>query len=277
MKRTRLLRVLCALLAFEAAGAVPTPAGPVMTILRSETLAQGDTILLAYLLPENASQKLRQIAESVSLGTSPQPGTTRRIMRSTVVSILEASGLTPSLFTVPEEIDVHRATRTITRQEVFSAIQTSLAANPVPGMPQFGPDDLTFESSLVVPAGGAHLHVTQFTFDRLEGQARFRLWSPAKPLVLPFFVTAALRAPRPIPGQASFPFAPDVASAATVALVDPRRSARLRLHSANSEMMLQVQPLTLGHLGEVIPVRLLTSRKTLRARVVGAGSLDASF
>jgi hypothetical protein len=273
MKLTRIVRFLPALLLVEAFGAVRTPAGPGTIVLASETQALGDTILLSYLLPKDASQRMRQIAENISLGTSPQPGSTRRISRLSVLTAIEASGLSPASFQVPETVDVHRATRTLTREDVFSAIQSARAANPLQGWPQFSADDLTFSSSIMVPEGGVRLHVTQYTFDPLLGQARFRLWSPAKPVILPFFVTADLRKPRTPLTNASF--APD--SNATIVLVDPKRIARLNLHSANSQMTLSVQPLVPGHMDETIPVRLLSNRKTLRARVVGAGSLDASF
>jgi flagella basal body P-ring formation protein FlgA len=60
-------------------------------------------------------------------------------------------------------------------------------------------------------------------------------------------------------------------------LVDPRQFARLHLSSPSARMLLVVRPLQRGHLGETIRVRLLSSGKTLQARVAGKDSLEADF
>lgn len=275
MKMNRLWWVPVLLL-LGPVGPLSVSAGPATTVLRSQGQGPGDAILLAYLLPEDASEKLRQIAETISLGTAPQPGSTRRILGSTVRNAILAGGLVPESFQIPETVDVRRATRMLTREEVYGVLQAFLTANPVKGLPSFGADDISFEASVVVPKDGLRLHVTQFMFDRGLGQARFRLWS-SRPLVLPFFVTATVHTPRSALHTAAFALTPDLVVDSSTVLVDPRSRARLHLHSENSEAMLQVQPLRPGHLGEMIPVRLLANRKTLQARVVGPGSLDASF
>jgi hypothetical protein len=277
MKPVPLFWVSCILFLLVATSPIGTSAGPGKTVLRSETQSGGDSILLANLLPENASQELRRLVGNISLGISPQPGTTRRLPRSTVLSIIQTSGLEADAFKVPEAIDIRRVGRTLTREEVFSTIQTFLAANPLAAVPAFGPEDIRFESSISVSETITRLHVTQFAFDRLLGQMRFRLCSRAKPLILPFYVTVNVPTSRGGVRDASFPLGPMAELPSAIVLVDPRRTAQLRLHSANSEATIQVQPLVPGHLGEIIPVRLLASRKTLKARVVGRGSLDISF
>jgi hypothetical protein len=251
-------------------------AGPTAILLSSEAEVHGDTILLAHLMPGDASRQLRQIAEKVSLGGSPQVGSTRRIMRSVVLKRIQASGMSTAAFEVPEVIDVRRASRKVTRDEVLSAIQSSFVKGQVSGL--LKPEDVRFDASIAVPDDGvAQLRVTNFTFDSLLGRGRFRLSSTAMPGGLSFVVTVDARDGQSGERAGAAPSPSESISTAMVVLVDPRRTAQLRLHSENSETVLKVQPLLSGHFGETIPVRLLKNRKTLRARVVGADFLDASF
>jgi hypothetical protein len=276
MKPRLLSLILLALVVLEGVAPFRAHAGPTAILLSSEAEVHGDTILLAHLMPGDASRQLRQIAEKVSLGGSPQVGSTRRIMRSVVLKRIQASGMSTAAFEVPEVIDVRRASRKVTRDEVLSAIQSSFVKGQVSGL--LKPEDVRFDASIAVPDDGvAQLRVTNFTFDSLLGRGRFRLSSTAMPGGLSFVVTVDARDGQSGERAGAAPSPSESISTAMVVLVDPRRTAQLRLHSENSETVLKVQPLLSGHFGETIPVRLLKNRKTLRARVVGADFLDASF
>ena len=273
------LLTLSALLASFAASAVA--AGGLRIALLSNTEIQGDSIVLANLLPGTVSRRIREVAQTVALGAAPQNGATRQFTREALTVAISSSGLSPADFVIPESVTIRRGGRLLSLEEIYAAIQSSLAKNPVPGIPPFQLRDLTLNTD-VVPPGDAGLQVTQITFDQFIGRARFRLWTRSAPAVLPFFVTARV--------SSAVPVSPDASKLLTIAahssntldtsglvLVQPGRPARLHLHSSNMDMLLQVLPLQRGRLGEVIRVRLGVTGRTMQALVAGDAYLDATL
>lgn len=257
-------------------------AGGLRIALLTSTEVQSDTILLANLLPRSASQRIRESAERIALGEAPQNGTTRRFTRETLDAAIAAGGLSPADFAIPGFVTVRRGSRMLSREEIVGAIQSALNKNPVAGIPALLPNDIGFETGVRVPPGEAGLEVTQITFDPFIGRARFRLRARSAPGTLPFYVTAKVAAtysgPSPagrvLSGLAHFP---DEEETSSSVLVATDRLARLHLHSANMDMLLEVRPLQRGHLGEVIRVRLARTGRTLQARVTGDSYLDATL
>jgi hypothetical protein len=253
-------------------------AGPAHVALRAELNMQSDTVLLVDLLPDQAPDELRRSVAGISLGSAPRPGTDRRLSRTAVVDALSANGISATMFDVPESIRVRRIGRELTSAEVWSAIQKSLTNTPGQAMSVLKPEDIRFDSSIVVPPAGARLMLSQVRYDPLLGEARFRIVPSGTNFMLPFYVTAKMK-PAALTRSSEvngFTRPLDEFTSAPI-LVQPKTPATLRLHSANSETKLRVQPLIPGHLGEVIPVRLLGNRKTLKGRVVDFGLLDAAF
>jgi len=236
---------------------------------------QGDAVLLADFLPPNVPSRLREAAESISLGSAPQIGSLRHFSRHAVTDALQDRRFSLHSFFVPEFLTARRAGRPLTQEDVFTAIETALIKNKNVQIPTLRPQDLTLESLIEVPEGPSILEVTQMTFDESIRRARFRLWPRNAPGTLPFYVTAPIRpekSPQPISGSNT-----SALSANSAVLVEPRQLARLHLHSPNSTMLLVVRPLQPGRLNETIRVRLVASARTLQARVIAANSLDAAF
>jgi len=279
MQISRLL-TLSALVAALAASAVD--AGALRIALLANTEIQGDSIVLANLLPQAVSRRIREAAQTVTLGSAPQNGATRQFTREALAAAISSSGLSPADFVIPESVTVRRGSRLISLEEIYAAIQSSLAKNPVSGIPPLQLRDLTLNADVRVPPGDAGLQVTQITFDQFIGRARFRLWPRSAPGVLPFFATAKI--------SSAVPASPSTSKLMTIAahpsntldtsafvLVQPGRPARLHLHSSNMDMLLQVLPLQRGRLGEVIRVRLAGTGRTMQARVAGDAYLDATL
>jgi hypothetical protein len=258
-------------------------AGGLRIALLADTGVQGDTILLANLLPGNAPGALRTAAEAITLGAAPHSGTVRRFSRDAILAALQSHSLSPSSFQIPEVVTVHRGGRLLTQQEAFAAIDTVLAKNQIAESPKFTLGDLAFNAAVTVPSGDPQLEVTQITFDEAIGRARFRLRSHAAPGVNAFYVTARVSpeisaAASPIAGRVlAGMFAKTRSPVDSPVLVDPRQYARLHMRSTNADMQLAVKPLQRGRLGETIRVRCPASGKTWQARVVGKDSLDATF
>jgi hypothetical protein len=279
----RYLRISITLLLATAfcvsAGILPArslaQAGTLRIALLANAQVQGDAVLLADFLPPNVPSRLREAAESISLGSAPQIGSLRRFSRGAVTAALQDRRFSLHSFFVPEFLTARRAGHSLTQEDVFSAIETALIKNKNVPVPTLRPQDLTLESLIEVPEGPSTLEVTQMTFDESIRRARFRLWPRNAPGTLPFYVTAPIRAeksPQPISSSNT-----SALSANSAVLVEPRQLARLHLHSPNSTMLLVVRPLQPGHMNETIRVRLVASGRTLQAKVIAANSLDATF
>ena len=279
----RYLRISIALLLATvfciSAGILPArslaQAGTLRIALLANAQVQGDAVLLADFLPPNVPSRLREAAESISLGSAPQIGSLRHFSRHAVTDALQDRRFSLHSFFVPEFLTARRAGRPLTQEDVFTAIETALIKNKNVQVPALRPQDLTLESIVEVPDGPSTLEVTQMTFDESIRRARFRLWPRNAPGTLPFYVTAPIKTEKstqPVSGPNA-----SALSAKSAVLVDPRQLARLHLHSANSTMLLLVRPLQPGHLNETIRVRLVASGRTLQAKVIAANSLDATF
>jgi len=258
-------------------------AGTPSIALLMEVEVRNDAIVLANLLPEAAPESLKDATREISLGRAPQNGTVRRISRQSITAAINRADFSGSALSIPEFITVKRQGRFVTREEVFRAIEVAFARNPSGQQPKIQWQDLTLEAAIEVPVGAANLEVTQIAFDEALGRARFRLQSASTPAIRPFFATAPLHAESRDAAESNrksvlLSIEPQkLTSNKTPVLVEAGRFARLHLHSQDSDMQLEVKPLQRGRLGEIVRVRLPQSAKTLQARVIGKGSLDATF
>jgi len=272
-----------ALAFFALAAAAASSAGPLRMLLSAETEVPSDTILLVDLLPKDTPPSWRAAAQKISLGRAPQNGATRNLHRESVLAALLTAGLPSSSFDIPDFIAVRRASRLLTPEDTFAAIQSALANNSALRIPSLYLENIELEAAVRVPIGDPRLLVTQTVFDPFIGRARFRLRSRAFPGILPFYATA--RIPSSLPVQPSefqligsaFQSALANFPASSPVLVEPARLATLHLHSPNANSFLSVKPLQSGRLGDTIRIRIPGNAKTLQARVTAADSLDASF
>lgn len=255
-------------------------AGGFRIALLASAEVQGDTIVLANLLPPDVSLRIRSVADKIALGSTPQNGASRQFGHDLLNTAIERAGLSPTDFAVPGMVTVHRGSRVLTREEVFAAINSALSRNPGTALPHLLSQDLSFDAEIRVPPGDAGLEVTQIVFDPLLGRIRFRICARSVPGALPFYVTAQVPATLSDARSGSHLIStatnlPAVNSIATPVLVSADRRARLHVHSASMDMLLDVRPLQPGRLDDFIRVRLPGTARILRARVIGDGYLDA--
>jgi hypothetical protein len=257
-------------------------AGVLRVVLLADAEVQGDAILLANLLPPSAPRALRDAAGKIVLGSAPQTGTSRRFSQDTIIAAIQDAGMPPTSFVVPPTVTVHHVAHPLTPQDVWPAIQSFLEKHPVVELRSLQPADLSLDASVATTDDIIKIAVIRLTFDAALRRASFRLRLQNVAGAQPVHVTARIPSPSadaPHPWFRQIALSRDVNPPPVNALVmvDPRQSARLRLHSTDSEMLLAVQPLQRGHLGETIRVRLRASGKTLQALVVGENALDAIF
>jgi hypothetical protein len=256
-------------------------AGPPRLALRTSVEAPGDAILLSSLLPASAENSMRALAARVSLGASPQTGSTRILSRDAVTAALNNCGLHASSFEIPESITVSRPGHLVSREAVYSAILQAPASKSFPQISELRPADLNFDASMRTPSKDTPFMVRKTSYDPFIACLRFQIQPKTVPASLPFYVTAHVRF-APDTSFSSSPAttasaSPTLPPSASPTLVEPGQLAHLHLHSSHFDTVLNVRPLQRGHLGELIRVRLPGSGKTVQAHVVGLGSLDESI
>jgi hypothetical protein len=292
------LLLLASALALLPARGAP---GALRIALLPNAEVQGDAILLGSLLPDTAPAAIHSIANTITLGKTPQPGTTRYLQGAAIAAVIERAGFAASRFSIPEVVAVQRAGRLLTSAEVAAAVgdaigRFSLAPAAAKALLALRCDDFTWESAVRVPLGSAQLKVTGILINPVEGRARFRVRAQNEKASLPFDVLARFTTEKDFVKSAGAPavqrevrnevprgerreqiatFAEEHSDGPV--LVAAGHAARLHLHSENSSMLLDVKALQPGHLGETIRVRLPLTGKTLQARVVGERALDAFF
>ncbi|HUL15553.1 MAG TPA: hypothetical protein VLV88_06130 [Terriglobales bacterium] len=258
-----------------AVGALPLhtagAASPVPLLAHVEV--ETDAVALAQLLPENAPAALRRAFAEISLGAAPDFGASRSIRSGEIVSTVEAAGLPPRAFMIPNVVHIRRVGRTLTRTEVFRVIESSFQSRHPDARLPFSSNDLEISGSLRLPPGEANLRVVGFRYDEMLDREIFRLASASASLV-PFVV--AVRMPK-LPGAPTKIASGLSAPPPSPVLVDPRYPARLLLISEDAEISLPVRPLQKGHRGDSIRVRMPQNGRTFFARVTGRGTLEASF
>jgi hypothetical protein len=274
--------------------------------LLADARVSGDAILLGDLLPKDAPREVRVAVAEVALGNAPRIGSVRRLRGKSVADAMEQAGVVLERFVIPEVIFVERDSRILSSEEILASMhhalgRFSLSAEEAAALRGVSDGDIFWESGLRVPLGDARLMVEDLAVDFEAGLARFRVAVGAEERGLPFEVFArvparktatALTTVRAAQTSGRLVLAGALQAAAGKAgtdksnvaqgaegpvLVAPGKTARLRLHSENSVIWLDVKALQAGHAGETIRVSVPASGRTLRARVAGVRELEAVF
>jgi hypothetical protein len=283
-------------------------------VLLGEAQVQGESIYLSDLL-SGESAALRAAAQKIRVAAAPPPGGTVILAGAKVAGLLagealrgEAVGEDSETMHVPAQILVRRFRRPVRREEVVAAVFAALGANGIPEASGLRPEDIHFEAPVTVSAADAKLEVRRMDFDPALRQARFLLAAAADKRALPFVVTAGLRPEAPagaavsgtsgtgsdtplqprLAGSGRELFLPNAASdaahaaadagpPAAVLLVEPKKPASLHVFSGSMQMYLGVLPLDRGALNETVRVRVPSTGRILRGRVIGQGQLEAQF
>src|SRR5258705_9609 len=111
-------------------------AGTLRIALLAHAQVQGDAVLLADFMPPHVPSGLRAVAESISLGSAPQIGSTRTFSRATLAAALEDVRLSRESFLVPEFLTAHRAGHFLT-QQIPPCFSWCARSSPATSMKQF--------------------------------------------------------------------------------------------------------------------------------------------
>lgn len=186
------------------------------------------------------------------------------------------------------------AVRSLSRQEIFQAIQDDLARLGVPARAELRPADLSIQSSIPVLRDDFGLQVKGIRFDPLRRVTVFELWTSRQPQYLPFEVTTnrdpqswglspELARQLAGPGTSSRRGSPSIAQSQVgirpkpVVLAKPGTPARLIMLGENVRITTTVIPLQPGAKGQSILVRDLDSARVMTAEVVDQNLLQMRF
>jgi hypothetical protein len=258
--------------------------------LPAHVSVEADSLTLADLLPA-APVGVRTRAARIVLGPAPLVGSSRRFSREAI-----ERRLGPELareIEVPESVVVERRARELSQAEVFAAIRAALGEKGFTNAAALRPADVLLEMPVMVTASDPGLRVVLMSFDPTLGLAVLRLWTAKERAIRPFDVMV-----RPVEGlgtwletvnggarmaQTRARVSEQVAAARWERrprgkpLVMALRTASLVLVSDTMEIHTTAEALEPGYLGEIIRVRMTSTRQVVRAKVVGTDSLKAGF
>jgi hypothetical protein len=276
-----LVTLMVSLVAWCSIFAAETRVVAVRIPLRANAEVSGAMIFLSDLVSSDAPDYVREEAARIPLGFAPQSGTSRVLEKSQISSAIERAGLPDGVFTVPDRVTVQRAARTLSQHDIWAAVERYLAAHPASAIRYIHPSDLRLAGGFSIPPE-SRIEVTKVTIDRALHLAQLHLKVEGAPdSSNPIYASVRLSSlpandALPIAGRKSIRVNVKQNSSQPI-LVEPKKIARLHLHSSESDMIVEVRPLEPGALDQTIRVRLASSAKTLQARVVGANALDATF
>ena len=303
-----------AVLAFFGALSAPHAYASKVALL-GEVEVRDSSVFLSDFLPAQISASIRTPARKILIGPAPLPGAERVFEGDKV-----AARLGPELaaeISIPRQIVVHRAGRSISREEITAAIRSALTRNGFADS-DIQPEDIRALPKVTTASDSPDIRVRRMEFDENLKEARFLM---AQPGTLPFLVTAqmgdrllaAVAARETVPGSTSgsgdslkesaaagavdaepdsrlgelvaqrsrrdtvADHVGDSAAIGSITLVEPRKMATLCISSSAMQMLLDVTPLEKGALNQTIRVKVPVTGKVLHARVVGEQRLSATF
>ncbi len=236
--------------------------------LRSSFEASAGVMTLADLLESDACSKLRKLAEEVSLGKAPLPGSERVLERSQVRQLLARLDYAPALDAnvtrIPERIVIRRRGANKSCADVArvvrGAMSQSLDCSSVRGIPQ----EASLE--LLKTDWNARLRRWEFALRCVKPQdcVPFLVWAVANPGVAAAGVSAGLLRPEAPPAERNLED-----------LIKPGQSAILIWERESIRVAVTVTCLDAGRVGEVIRVRIQNASRILRAEVLADRTLRA--
>jgi flagella basal body P-ring formation protein FlgA len=175
----------------------PPDSGSALVPLKSHVTLHSGAITLADLLPESAAPELRQEAESISLGTAPEPPMSRILYRQQLQFLLQDHKSLLAELRLPDEVVVERFYRALTQEEVIQAIQHATGHQGINAEGGLDFANIHLSSPIYVTSNDPGLEVIRVESDPLRGATRFRLWTSKEPGNLPFEVS--------VPGAVKLP------------------------------------------------------------------------
>ena len=285
-----------------------SPAASPITLLAAVKVA-GASVTLADLLPEQAPAAMRERAQGIVLGAAPQPGFPRILQRRELQAILAQRPLTPAGLAIPPAIVIERDVPLVSRQTLFSLIQSALKNRPGFDAHSLAPDQIVLPMP-VYARPDEPMIIDSIEQDPGSPDLRFRVRFAHEPQRPAFYILAPVRVDTPVLVAARSLRAGDILRPGDLRAADAQGEQAAR-GLAGFKMMLTVpagatvsrsmlepaplvragHPVTLVYrgngytltstvtalqsaaMGELVAVRNPKNNQTAQARVVGPGQV----
>ncbi|MGO9439447.1 MAG: flagella basal body P-ring formation protein FlgA [Terriglobales bacterium] len=293
-----LVRVMVIASGIFAAGSVPCAAEPVCTEVTVEARVEAGSgrLTLADLLAPGACLQLRQAAMQVILGTAPQPGSARVLDGRRVRLLLEGlasrteQNVKAARLQIPERIVIKREETTKSCSQIAGFLAAATSTGDRAAIPHRWQENLDCAGARGIPQT-APLELTRTTWNAALQRWDFALRCARPEDCVPFLVwvrqeetTSSIQdaggrvgggRDATLPAASSIRTEPGASTPGS--LVKPGQTAMLTWEQAGIRVVLPVTCLDAGGLGQFVRVRFKNAAGTLRAEVVGEGSLRASL
>jgi len=262
--------------------------------VRAEVEAGPGELTLGDLLVPGACPQLRRAAAQVSLGTVPRPGSVRvfegrqvRLLLTELANHIEPDGKEAHM-KIPERIVVKRAGATKSCAEIAQFVAGATASQDMAKVPSGWQEDLDCAAARDIPQD-TPLELTKTAWSAGLQRWEFALRCARPEDCVPFLVWIH---ERKTPGAgiatsqsgtggaftaATKSLSPRTGASAAERLVEPGQTATLTWDQAGIRVVLPVTCMDAGALGQFVRVRFKNAPGTLRAKVVGEGTLRASL
>ena len=294
MKRLARIRVAVMTAAISAAVPIRSTAQPAcakVAVESSVEAGQGQLTLADLLGPDICSQ-VREAAKQVSLGTAPRPGSIRvfegnriRVLLEGLASVATENPRDAARMKVPERIVVQPAGAMKSCAEIAGFLASASPAQDqdtvkAPGRWQ---ENLDCAAARSIPQS-APLELIRTAWNAALQRREFALRCARPEDCVPFLVWTderkksggSLRRAGFGAGPSAEALAKPGASAGAL-LIKPGQTAILTWDQGGIRVVLPVTCLDAGGLGQFVRVRFKNTAGTLRAEVVGDGTLRASL
>ena len=169
---------------------------PSITLLSAVKVA-GASVTLADLLPEQAAAAMRERAQGVFLGAAPQPGVPRILRRRELQALLARSPLTPAGLAIPPAVTIERDIPLVSRQTLFSLIQSALKDRPGFDTHSLAPDQIVLPMP-VYARSDEPMTIDAVEQDPYSPDLRFRVRFAREPQRPAFYILAPVRVDAPV-------------------------------------------------------------------------------
>jgi hypothetical protein len=241
-------------------------------------------LTLADLLVPEACPRLRQAADRVSLGMAPRAGSIRvldggeirRLLQSLAeadLSVKKGSGMQ-----IPERIVVRRAGTMKSCAEIAGFVATATTSPQKVSGPRRWPEALDCAAVPAIPED-TPLELTKSAWNAALLRGEFSVRCARLGECVPFLVWTREEKTqfRLASAPSGVPRLPTTGRNGAARLVKPGQTATLTWDEAGIRIVLPVTCLDAGGLGQFVRVRFKNVARTMRAEVMGDGTLRASL
>jgi hypothetical protein len=278
---------VCTFFALLSSGWFPVRAAE-RTVLRENAITHGDSIHISDLLPLGVSEEIRARAGGVALGNSPLPGAHRIFARFQIENALRNSPELRFALIVPEEVDVTRWSRPLSREQIRTVLQGTERASANGLLKDMNLDQIEMPAAVLLTEDAARVAILQIEQPTASSEMHARMWIASEPKIPAFWITVHRKGEYSSGSDSSvMPSAIENAGSKTVQAPAPNLAPPVSLKSGeavelvalSAGMRITSPAITVGSggVGQQIRVRIPATGKIVMTTVVGPRTVQLKY